>query len=195
VPHRPRPSRPLVWVAVLGLVGAALIGARPVGGVAVAGAATAHTPPVVGDPSALVNPMAGTGTGPVQPGSVGEFPGADLPFGMIQWSPDTTPNTAAAGGGYSYADSAISGFSLTHLSGTGCASYGDIPILPTVGPVGTAPEGTSATFSHAAADFGQYYFHLFVPLILVGIEIISWALRPSTRRLGNQSPQTLGTAH
>ena len=59
---------------------------------------------------------------------------------MIQWSPDTTPNRAGAGGGYSYADSHISGFSLTHLSGTGCASYGDVPILPTVGPVGASPE-------------------------------------------------------
>jgi len=93
--------------------------------------------------------MAGTGTGPVGPGAVGEFPGASLPFGMIQWSPDTTPNTAGAGGGYSSADSTISGFSLTHLSGTGCASYGDIPVLPTVGPVGPDPGSTTATFSHA----------------------------------------------
>jgi predicted alpha-1,2-mannosidase len=162
-----------VWVAVLGLVVAALIGARPAGGVAAAGAATAPTAPVVGDPSALVNPMAGTGTGPVQPGSVGEFPGADLPFGMIQWSPDTTPNTAAAGGGYSYADSAISGFSLTHLSGTGCASYGDIPILPTVGPVGAAPEGTSAAFSHADehASPGSYQVALGTPKVSTELSV------------------------
>ena len=43
------------------------------------------------DPAALVHPLDGTGTGPVSPGTVGEFPGADTPFGMIQWSPDTSP--------------------------------------------------------------------------------------------------------
>ena len=111
-----------------------------------AGPATA----LVGDPAGLVDPIDGTGTGLVSPGSVGEFPGADLPFGMIQWSPDTTPNRAAAGGGYSYRDSRISGFSLTHLSGTGCASYGDVPILPTVGPVGRFPEHETASFSHSS---------------------------------------------
>ena len=104
---------------------------------------------LVSDPASLVHTIDGTGSGPVKPGAVGEFPGADLPFGMIQWSPDTTPNRAGAGGGYSYADSHISGFSLTHLSGTGCASYGDVPILPTVGPIGASPEHDVASFSHA----------------------------------------------
>ena len=75
------------------------------------------------------------------PGAVGEFPGADLPFGMIQWSPDTTP-AAADGGGYSYTDSSITGFSLTHLTGTGCAIYGDFPILPTVVRSGPTPSRT-----------------------------------------------------
>ena len=51
------------------------------------------------DPAALVHPLDGTATGPVSPGTVGEFPGADLPFGMIQWSPDTSPNAAQSGGG------------------------------------------------------------------------------------------------
>ncbi len=113
---------------------------------------------MVGDPAALVDPLDGTGTGPVNPGTVGEFPGAVLPFGMIQWSPDTTPDLAASGGGYSYADSAINGFSLTHLSGTGCPSYGDVPILPTVGSIGTSPTTTTASFSHATehAAPGRY---------------------------------------
>lgn len=109
-----------------------------------------NTAQLVADPAAMVDPIDGTGTGPVNPGSVGEFPGADTPFGMIQWSPDTVPNRAMAGGGYSYADSHISGFSLTHLSGTGCASYGDIPILPVAGPVGSTPERDVATFSHSS---------------------------------------------
>ena len=52
-------------------------------------------PTRVADPAALVHPLDGTGTGPVSPGTVGEFPGADTPFGMIQWSPDTTPERRA----------------------------------------------------------------------------------------------------
>src|SRR5215210_6030998 len=55
------------------------------------------------------------------------FPGPTLPFGMVQWSPDTTTN-----GFYKYDGSVIRGFSLTHLSGAGCPIYADIPFLPTV---------------------------------------------------------------
>jgi predicted alpha-1,2-mannosidase len=121
-------------------------------------AASAPPPATTTDPAALVHPLDGTGTGPVSPGTVGEFPGADMPFGMIQWSPDTSPNAVQAGGGYDYADSRINGFSLTHLSGTGCPSYQDIPILPTVGAIGTDPEATVATFSHhdEQASPGRY---------------------------------------
>ena len=109
------------------------------------------------DPAALVHPLDGTGTGPVTPGTVGQFPGADVPFGMIQWSPDTSPNTVQAGGGYSYDDSDISGFSLTHLSGTGCPSYQDVPILPTDGAV-SSPATAVAAFSHQEeqASPGRY---------------------------------------
>ena len=109
------------------------------------------------DPAALVHPLDGTGTGPVTPGTVGQFPGADVPFGMIQWSPDTSPNTVQAGGGYSYGDSDISGFSLTHLSGTGCPSYQDVPILPTEGAV-SSPATAVAAFSHQEehASPGRY---------------------------------------
>jgi predicted alpha-1,2-mannosidase len=124
----------------------------PASGTAQAAQAAGHPDALVSDPASLVRPLDGTGTGPVSPGTVGEFPGADLPFGMIQWSPDTTPNLAGSGGGYSAADSAINGFSLTHLSGTGCPSYQDVPILPTVGPIGTDPEATTASFSHATED-------------------------------------------
>ncbi len=57
--------------------------------------------------------------------------------------------TGRSGGGYSYKDSAISGFSLTHMSGPGCAVYGDIPILPTVGAIGSDPPASTAPFSHS----------------------------------------------
>src|SRR3981081_361679 len=53
------------------------------------------------------------------------FPGASLPFGMIQWSPDS-----GSEGWYFYDKASITGFSLTHLSGAGCPLYGEFPILP-----------------------------------------------------------------
>ena len=113
--------------------------------------------PYVANPSSLVNVFAGTGTGAVSPGSISEFPAADVPFGMIQWGPDTSPDRIS-GSGYSYNNSHISGFSLTHLSGTGCPAYGDVPILPTVGPIGSDPLATTDTFSHTheAAAPGRY---------------------------------------
>jgi len=123
-----------------------------------AAAATGPPPATANvDPAGLVHPLDGTATGPVSPGTISEFPGADVPFGMLQWSPDTSPNTPQAGGGYDYNDSRISGFSLTHLSGTGCPSYQDIPILPTEGAV-TAPATAVAGFSHQQehASPGRY---------------------------------------
>ena len=102
------------------------------------------------DPAALVNPFIGTA------GEVNTFPGADLPFGMMQWSPDTP--SRHFGGGYSYDDNAITGFSLTHLSGPGCKAFGDIPFLPTVGAIPTSPSDASQPFSHDAerASPGSY---------------------------------------
>ena len=101
----------------------------------------------VSDPASLVNPFIGTSNG----GDT--FPGADAPFGMVQWSPDTT--SRPAGGGYSYGTPAVTGFSLTHLSGPGCGAAGDVPVLPTTGAV--TPAATD-TFSHAneSADAGLY---------------------------------------
>ncbi len=144
-------------LATLTLI-AGVVGVGSFNPLGTATAAAVRPSSLVSDPSSLVNPIAGTGAGTANPGAIGEFPGADLPFGMLQWSPDTTPNLAMAGGGYSYADSAISGFSLTHLSGTGCAVYGDVPILPTVGPIGNSPATTTTSFSHSNehAEPGQY---------------------------------------
>jgi predicted alpha-1,2-mannosidase len=140
----PSPWRGVVVLSVLSVLGALVVPA-----VSDVAAAAAGQPPSTAnaDPAGLVHPLDGTATGPVSPGTVGEFPGADVPFGMMQWSPDTSPNTVQAGGGYDYDDSQISGFSLTHLSGTGCPSYQDIPILPTEGAV-TAPATAVAGFSH-----------------------------------------------
>jgi predicted alpha-1,2-mannosidase len=104
-------------------------------------------PALVADPASVVNPFIGTSN------AADDFPGADVPFGMVQWSPDTPHRPD--GGGYEYNDSSITGFSLTHIAGPGCGAMGDVPFLPTVGAVnGSATEA----FSHAneKADAGYY---------------------------------------
>jgi predicted alpha-1,2-mannosidase len=99
--------------------------------------------PLANNPAALVNTFIGTAGG----GNV--FPGPDVPFGMIQWSPDSYPNRPY-GGGYDYPDTMFRGFSLTHLSGPGCRAYGDVPIEPFTGtiPAGTAPSAFMQPLSH-----------------------------------------------
>ncbi|MGC8865258.1 MAG: GH92 family glycosyl hydrolase [Bacteroidales bacterium] len=74
-----------------------------------------------------VDPFIGTG------GHGHTFPGATVPFGMVQLSPDTRLTGWDGCSGYHYSDSLILGFSHTHLSGTGCSDYGDILIVPQVG--------------------------------------------------------------
>ncbi|HEY5748454.1 MAG TPA: GH92 family glycosyl hydrolase [Chryseolinea sp.] len=76
---------------------------------------------------ALVNPFIGTG------GHGHTFPGAVVPFGMVQLSPDTRLNGWDACSGYHASDPVILGFSHTHLSGTGIGDYGDILFMPVAG--------------------------------------------------------------
>ncbi|MEW2495154.1 GH92 family glycosyl hydrolase [Streptomyces nodosus] len=89
-----------------------------------------------GDLVDLVNPFIGTEN------EGNTFPGAAVPFGMVQLSPDTGHNT-----GYDYAQDRIRGFSLVHLSGVGCGLGGDLPVLPTVGDV------TETDYAKYAASF------------------------------------------
>ncbi|WP_284743127.1 GH92 family glycosyl hydrolase [Amycolatopsis sp. RTGN1] len=101
-----------------------------------------------------VNPFVGTRPGGADHGTGGgagnTFPGAVAPFGMVQWSPDTVKSQP---GGYFYDDNALTGFSLTHLSGAGCSTYQDIPFIPYVGEVSTSPATDpshyTSKFSHA----------------------------------------------
>lgn len=109
-------------------------------------------PTLVSDPASLVNTIVGTS------GAVDTFPGPAVPFGMTQWSPDTSPDRPA-GGGYEYNDTKLRGFSLTHISGPGCGASGDVPILPIVGDVGADPGGATTPYTHdgeqATAGFYQ----------------------------------------
>ncbi len=74
-----------------------------------------------------VNPFIGTG------GHGHTFPGATLPFGMVQLSPDTRLTGWDGCSGYHYTDTLVYGFSHTHLSGTGVSDYGDILLMPYTG--------------------------------------------------------------
>jgi predicted alpha-1,2-mannosidase len=136
------------------LVSAALVAAACAVPAAAAGTGlTAVSARYVSDPTSLVNPFIGTGNG----GDT--FPGTDVPFGMVQWSPDTSPDRPD-GGGYDYDDSAITGYALTHLSGPGCSAEGDVPILPTVGSIGTSPSSTTEPLDHSDETATPGYYKL-----------------------------------
>ena len=82
---------------------------------------------------AAVDPFIGTG------GGGHTFPGAVVPFGMVQLSPDTQIKPRSAGydwaAGYNYGDQTIVGFSHTHFSGTGHSDLGDLLVMPISGAV------------------------------------------------------------
>jgi predicted alpha-1,2-mannosidase len=92
-----------------------------------------------------VHVFAGTRPGPGTFGGGHNFPGATVPFGMVQWSPDTTPSDRNGRGGYDHRDSHIKGFSLTHLAGAGCSLYGDFPFLPTTEPLEGSPAAAGSS--------------------------------------------------
>lgn len=110
-----------------------------------------------------VNPFVGTG------GHGHTYPGATMPFGMVQLSPDTRLEGWDGCSGYHYSDSIIYGFSHTHLSGTGVADYCDVLLMPTQGEwnfnnmSGTDPlTGYASAFNHAdeIAQPGYYAVRL-----------------------------------
>lgn len=126
-----------------------------------------------------VNPFVGT----AEHGHT--FPGATMPFGMVQVSPDTRLEGWDGCGGYHYSDSIIYGFSHTHLSGTGVSDYGDILIMPTVGKVKVLPgspednfDGYASNFSHSYETASPGYYS--VKLLKYGIK----AELTATKRVG-----------
>lgn len=98
----------------------------------------------------LVNPFIGTQN------EGNTYPGAAVPFGMVQLSPDTGHNT-----GYDYAQDHVRGFSLVHLSGVGCGLGGDLPVLPTTGDVTETDYARyAAGFSHADEEASPGYYRV-----------------------------------
>lgn len=102
-----------------------------------------------GEPSDYVGPFIGTG------GHGHTFPGAAVPFGMVQLSPDTHLEGWDWCSGYHYTDNSIIGFSHTHLSGTGRSDLMDVLLMSTTGETKVVPgtrenldEGYRSRFSH-----------------------------------------------
>ena len=103
----------------------------------------------------FVNPFIGTG------GHGHTYPGATVPFGMVQLSPDNGTQGWDWSSGYHYSDSIIQGFSHTHLSGTGIGDLCDISVMPAVGRVAdTLPIKSHYTHTQETATPGYYAVHL-----------------------------------
>ena len=106
-----------------------------------------------------VNPFIGTG------GHGHTFPGATMPFGMVQLSPDTRTDNWDGSSGYHYSDDVIYGFSHTHLSGTGIPDYCDILLMPELdGPMlyrwpgEGSRDGFGSKFSHENEKASPGYY-------------------------------------
>ncbi|MBV2355393.1 GH92 family glycosyl hydrolase [Streptomyces sp. J2-1] len=129
------------------LVAASVVAGSLTGGVANAQGSGAR---FAGDPTSLVDTSIGNN------GDGTTFPGAAVPFGMVQLSPDTQLNKYAS---YDYAQNKILGFSHTHLSGVGCQTMGNFRFMPTTGAVTSSdPASYGATFSHANETRAPGYY-------------------------------------
>ena len=124
-----------------------------------------------------VNPFIGTDyTG-------NTYPGAQMPFGMVQLSPDNGLPGWDRIAGYFYPDSTIAGFSHTHLSGTGAGDLYDISFMPVVNPIqkAAAPLGIHSTFSHSDEYAEAGYYRVLLSDYQINVELTA------TPRCGIQS--------
>jgi predicted alpha-1,2-mannosidase len=129
----------------------------------------------VASPNPLDEPLPMVGTD----GHGHAYPGATMPFGMVQVSPDTRTEGWDGCSGYHYSDSTIEGFSHTHLSGTGAACLGDVLLMPTVGDVylhaGSPGAGYASKFSHAQEVATPGYYRVFLETPAVTAELTATA--------------------
>lgn len=119
------------------------------------------------DYTQLVNPFIGTDfTG-------NTYPGAQVPFGMVQLSPDNGLPGWDRIAGYFYPDSTIAGFSHTHLSGTGAGDLYDILFMPVTLPYNEAeqPLGIHSKFSHEKESAYAGYYQVFLQDYKINVEL------------------------
>jgi predicted alpha-1,2-mannosidase len=100
----------------------------------------------------LVDPFLGTG------GHGHVYPGATVPFGMVQLSPDNGTEGWDWCSGYHYSSDSIAGFSHTHLSGTGIGDWCDISVLPLTDTQEIRKEKIKIPFSHAGEKARPGYY-------------------------------------
>lgn len=113
------------------------------------------------------NPMIGTDfTG-------NTYPGAQVPFGMVQLSPDNGLPGWDRISGYYYPDSTIAGFSHTHLSGTGAGDLYDISFMPVTNPykTGAEPLGIYSSFSHNDESASAGYYRVLLKDYNIHVEL------------------------
>ena len=113
------------------------------------------------------------------------FPGATVPFGMVQVSPDTRDGSADdayqdGSAGYHYSDTSIMGFSHNHLTGTGIGDLGNVLLMPTVGELKLvagkeAGQGYRARFSHEEEEARPGYYRVFLPDSKINVELTATA--------------------
>ena len=108
-------------------------------------------------PAGYVNPFIGTG------GHGHTYPGATMPFGMVQLSPDTRLEGWDGCGGYHYDDTYIYGFTHTHLNGTGVPDLCDILFMPTTGETrwnngSDGKPGYGSHFKHSSESAEPGYY-------------------------------------
>ncbi len=106
-----------------------------------------------GDLTKYVDPFLGTG------GHGHTYPGATVPFGMVQLSPDNGRSGWDWCSGYHYSETKIIGFSHTHLSGTGCADLGDVLFMPATTEKAEV-DTFASTFSHADEEATPGYYRV-----------------------------------
>ena len=106
------------------------------------------------------------------------FPGATLPNGLVQLSPDTKLKTWNNCSGYHYSDPSILGFSHTHYSGTGAAGGGDILFMPTVGKINldageieNTENGYRSKFSHKDESATPGYYSVLLKDYNIKVEL------------------------
>jgi len=121
------------------------------------------------DNTPLVNVFVGTA------GEGHTYPGAAVPFGMVQLSPDTRLDAVS---GYNFADTVVYGFSHTHLSGAGGLAYGDILLMPTTGEPKLLNTDYRSAFKKKNESGSPGYYKTLLDKYNIGVELTA------TKRVG-----------
>lgn len=122
---------------------------------------TGHNPEK--EPVDCVNTTIGTIIGTIMRGGGNTYPGVCVPFGMTEWTPQTTTGagkvTWRRGCPYDYRDKAIQGFRGTHYPSGACmGEYGSVTLMPSTGDLLVDPKKRASKFSHDMEIATPYYY-------------------------------------